>query len=87
MSWQDVDDSVWADITPLEGAAFFYAQQFAPKADARIKIRYRSDIRAGWQLVTEDGNIQYVVQGVPKDVNHRHSILVLYAQALQVGSV
>lgn len=83
---QDVDLDVWGQVTPMAMPQAYYAQEFAPKADAEIKIRYRSDIRPDWQLLADDG-MQYVVRGVPIDINRRRSILLLRCETLQVTSV
>jgi SPP1 family predicted phage head-tail adaptor len=85
--WQDVADDVWAGMVPLKSVELFYAAQFAPLANVYITIRYRDDIRDGWRLVDEEGTHQYVIQGVPRNIRNRHTILVLLGQMLQVGAV
>ena len=41
---------VWAAIEPIRGREYFAAQQFATEVTHRLRIRYRSDVRATWRV-------------------------------------
>lgn len=86
-TYQDVDDDVWGQVIPMPMPILYYAQEFAPKADATVTIRYRNDIRPGWLLAADDGIFNYIVRGVPVDVRRRRSLLLLHCETLQVTSV
>lgn len=87
ITYQDVDTDVWGQAVPMPMPMLYYAQEFAPKSDATVTIRYRSDVRPGWMLATDDGIFQYIVRGVPIDVRRRRSLLLLHCETLQVTSV
>ena len=86
ITFQDVDDDVWGDANPLQGIQLWYAQQFAPKADMVLIIRFRNDVRDGWQL-QDDNGWQYIVRAVPLDINGRGTMLALHCQTLQAGAL
>src|SRR6266581_2339957 len=82
-----VDDEVWAEVIHLFGAALFFAAQMQSLQNSTITIRYRDDIMEGWVLIDEKGTYTFTVQGVPNDINNRHTLLKLACQAQQVGAL
>jgi SPP1 family predicted phage head-tail adaptor len=82
-----VDDEVWAEIIHLFGAALYFAAQMQPLQNSTVTIRYRGDIRSGWLLIDEMGVYSFTVQGIPTDLNNRHTLLKLACQAQQVGAL
>lgn len=47
-------DTVWGSWEPLKGNEKWTAQQFVERAEARVKIRYRSDIDGSFQLQNDE---------------------------------
>lgn len=85
ITWEDVDDEVWAAVTPLRGIQLFYAQQLQSPADTRITIRWRKNLHTGWRLVSYDDSQPYVIQNFPRDIGYKHKLYMLDCQMLQAG--
>lgn len=50
-SWSDVARDVYVDIEPLRGREYFAAKQVNAEIEAKIKMRYRSDVTAKMRFV------------------------------------
>ena len=50
----EVYDTLWASVEPLSGRELLEAQQMAGEVSIRIRIRYRSGITPGMQVLFDD---------------------------------
>jgi SPP1 family predicted phage head-tail adaptor len=80
-TWTPVD-TLYAAPVALFGMRLYYADQLVPGVNAQLKIRYRTDVTVGSRLVTDTHT--YTVMREPIDPDHRHAILLLDCQQLQV---
>lgn len=83
ITYSVVDEEVWTEVVTLEGRDLYYAQQYAPTATARLRLRYRDDIAENWHLCSDDNKTVYRVVGHPLDVNDRHTILIIHGEMLK----
>ncbi|MBL5919830.1 phage head closure protein [Lelliottia amnigena] len=63
-SWQKVAD-VYAEVTPVSVKEFITSQAANVELSARIKIRYREDIKAQDRIIFRGKN--YAVEGILPD--------------------
>lgn len=63
-TWSDVA-TVWAEIAPLSGREFVAARETQGQIDARVLIRYRSDVTAKMRLSA--GGVYYDIHAVLPD--------------------
>jgi SPP1 family predicted phage head-tail adaptor len=82
-TWTNVDDEVWVELIPLQGAQLYYAQSFAPRSNAMIRIRYRDDVKAGMRLY--DPPDAYTIISPPIDIEGAGTVLLLYCQQLRTS--
>ena len=54
VTWSDVD-TAWARVENLRGRDLDHARQVYQDVTVRVTMRHRSDVTAGWRLVTEGG--------------------------------
>ncbi len=59
--WQDVA-TVWAQVEPLRGREYFAAKQMVSEVEARITIRYRSDVTA--KMKVSKGTDDYLIETI-----------------------
>lgn len=76
--WEDVA-TVWANVEPLRGREFFAAGQMQAAADARISIRYRSDVSATWRA--EWKGTHYAFVAPPANVRGESEFLEIMCQS------
>lgn len=62
VSWSNVVTDIWASIEPLRGKEFFAAKQFNAEIEARIRMRYRSDVTAKMRIL--HGSNEYYIDSV-----------------------
>ncbi len=70
--------TVWAAIEPLRGTALFQAQQAQSRVTGRIRIRYRSDVRAGMQV--KFGSRYYQVEAVIPPEERKRELHLLVSE-------
>lgn len=81
-SWSD-STKLWASIEPLSGREFIAAQTAQSKVNARIKIRYRSDISYTMRIM--DGAAVYNIEAVLPDKESGKEYLTIMASTLEDG--
>lgn len=59
VTWQDVVSGVWAGIEPLRGREFWAAKQFNSEIEARVIMRYRSDVTTKMRI--KHGDNEYYI--------------------------
>ena len=59
VTWTNVATGIWAGIEPLRGREFFAAKQYNSEIDAKIVMRYRSDVTAKMRVL-HSSNEYYV---------------------------
>jgi SPP1 family predicted phage head-tail adaptor len=59
--WQKVAD-LWARIEPLQGREYFAAKQAVSEIEARVTIRYRSDVTARMKIT--HGANDYLIETI-----------------------
>jgi SPP1 family predicted phage head-tail adaptor len=64
ISWATVQ-TVWASIEPLKGAELFAAQQVTANLTAKIRVRYRTDIKPYYRLIY--GTRIFTIESLPID--------------------
>lgn len=62
VSWANVVENVWAQILPLRGREFWAAKQINADIEAKIIMRYRTDITAKMRLL--HGTDEYYVYSI-----------------------
>ena len=62
VTWDDVSTGVWAGIEPIMGREFFAAKQINAEIEARIVMRYRSDVKAKYRIL--HGVNEYYIETV-----------------------
>lgn len=67
--------TVWAAIAPVSGREFIQSQGTQSEVTARITIRNRSDVTAGWRIV--HGSKFYNIKGVLPDLDSGLEYLTL----------
>ncbi len=67
--------TVWAAIAPVSGREFIQSQGTQAEVTARITVRARNDITAGWRVV--HGAMVYDIKGVLPDVDSGLEYLTL----------
>ncbi len=79
--WQDVA-MVWAEIEVLRGFENVQAQALQSQVNAKIHIRFRSDVHAGMRAVL--GNKIYVLEAV-YDPDGMRRFLILLARESKIS--
>lgn len=83
-TWQDLA-TVWARVTPLRGRDFIAAAQMQATFDARVHIRYRTDVTAGMRLMWGAQPLELV--GAPVDVDGgRHTLELMCVHGVRAGA-
>ncbi len=59
--WQDIA-TVWAQVEPLRGREYFASKQTVAEIEARITIRYRSDVTA--KMKVTKGADDYLIETI-----------------------
>lgn len=62
VAWANVVEDVWASIEPFRGREYFAAKQFNAEIEARVVMRYRSDVTAKMRVV--HGSNEYYIDSV-----------------------
>jgi SPP1 family predicted phage head-tail adaptor len=62
VSWSDVATGIWASIEPLKGREFFAAKQINAEIEARVVMRYRSDVKTKYRIM--HGENEYYIDTV-----------------------
>jgi len=72
--WQKVAD-LWARIEPLQGREYFAAKQAVSEIEARLTIRYRSDVTAKMKIT--HGAIDYLIEAIinPEERNRELQLM------------
>lgn len=70
VEWLPVD-TVWGSVEPLRGREFWAAQQAHAELTVRVRIRYRSDVKAAWRVLAQDQTLELVAPPVDPDLRHR----------------
>jgi SPP1 family predicted phage head-tail adaptor len=62
VAWANVATGVWVGIEPLRGREFFAAKQVNSEIEARVVMRYRSDVKAKYRIL--HGADEYYIDSV-----------------------
>src|SRR5262245_14385503 len=75
--WLDVE-KVWASVEPLTGRELLSAKLLEAEANYRVRIRWRSDVRANWRLSFE-GRTLYLTEP-PREIGRRAGLEFLCSE-------
>ena len=62
VTWTNVVENVWSQIIPLRGREYFAAKQINADIEARIVMRYRTDVTAKMRLL--HGTDEYYIYSI-----------------------
>lgn len=75
VTWTNVVENVWCRIIPLKGREYFAAKQVNADIEAKIVMRYRTDITAKMRLL-HDVNEYYIYSIINDDERDRFTTLM-----------
>jgi len=74
LTWQNVA-TVWAQITPLAGREYMFAEQLATGLTHQVSIRYYTGLDPTWRGVTNDGETLNIRSASnPDSRKHEHAL-------------
>lgn len=78
VTWTDIA-TIWAAVWPRSGKEYFATQQRQAEISLQIRIRYRTDVKAGWRI--KHGNVYYDIEAVINTNYRRESLDLMCTEA------
>ena len=84
-TWTDFYTGVRGAFLPLRGDQYFAGQQMASIQDAKWRIRYQANIKAGMRVEWTQESRYFKIVSPPIDPDGRHVYLDLMCQEIQTS--